>query len=264
MTEYGLFGLLPLWQITLFCALLGAMHGSFLGAILVRAPLGRSIVSRSSACDSCGRDLRAAELVPVLSFIALRGKCRTCGARIDPWQFACEVGGMAIGALPWLVTGNPVHAVGAMVMGWELLLLALLDLRHMWLPQRIVGALAGTGAAVALFRSWELGWDTAPLVVAGSGAILGFAMLQAVRLVYRRVRGREGMGGGDPLLLGAIGLWVGPLGTVEVMLGASIAGILAAAALLLTGRKLASDTALPLGTFLAAAAWPLFLLQGFG
>jgi leader peptidase (prepilin peptidase)/N-methyltransferase len=48
------------------------------------------------------------------------------------------------------------------------------------------------------------------------------------------------------------------------MLGASIAGILAAAALLLTGRKLASDTALPLGTFLAAAAWPLFLLQGFG
>lgn len=264
MTYFGVFGYLPLWQVASFGALLGAIHGSFLGAVLLRAPQGRSIVHQGSACDSCSRRLSAFELVPVLSFLVLRGRCRTCGARIDPWHFVCEVGGAIIGALPWLVGDNPVHAVGAMLMGWELLLLGLLDLRHLWLPRRFVGALAGTALAMMLFRSWEMGWSAEPVVVGLIGGGLGFALLASVRFVYRRSRGREGMGAGDPPLLGAIGLWVGSLGVIEVLLGASILGILAAIVLHLTGRKVESDTALPLGTCLAAAAWPLFLLQGFG
>lgn len=264
MTGFQIFGQLPIWQSAALGALLGAIHGSFLGAVLLRAPQGRSIVHQRSACDSCGRRLSPLELVPVISFLALSGRCRTCRSRIDPWQFGCEVGGAFIGAVPWLVADSPVHAVGAMLLGWELLLLALLDLRHLWLPRRFVGALAGTGLVMLAFRSWELGWIAQPVCSGLLGGALGFALLAAVRLLYRRSRGREGMGAGDPSLLGAIGLWLGPLGVIEVLLGASLLGILAAAGLLLTGRKVESDTALPLGTCLAAAAWPLFLLQGFG
>jgi len=78
------------------------------------------------------------------------------------------------------------------------------------------------------------------------------------------LRGAEGMGAADPWLLGAVGLWLGPLGVVEALLGASLVGIISAAMMLVLGHKVASDTALPLGSCVAVAAWPLFCLQGFG
>jgi len=254
----------PIWLCSGLGAVLGAMVGSFLGAVVVRLPAGRSIVNGRSACDSCGRVLAPIDLVPVLSYLALRGRCRTCRAPIDPWQFACEAGGAIIGAVPWLVAGSILHAAAAMLMGWVLLLLAVLDLRHFWLPHRVIAVLAGMAGLFAGVRSWEAGWNGAVLVPAIAGGMIGFAILWTVRIVYRRSRGRDGMGAADPLLLGAIGLWIGPLGVIEVLLGASILGIAAALALLLTARKVAADTPLPLGTLLAAAAWPLFLAQGFG
>jgi leader peptidase (prepilin peptidase)/N-methyltransferase len=255
---------LAAWQLALAGALLGAIIGSFLGAVLVRLPAGRSVVTGRSACDSCGRTLLPADLVPIASYLLLRGRCRGCGARIDPWQFVCETGGAVLGGLPWLVIAEPVQAGAAMAFGWLLLLLALLDVRHFWLPARLVAALAAVGGAFVAARSWLAGGDPGPLVAATSGAALGFAILAIARIAYRRLRGREGMGGGDPLLLGAIGIWLGPLGVIETLLGASLAGIVVAVALLLTGRQVESDTALPLGTALAAVAWPLFVLQGFG
>ncbi|WP_205525192.1 prepilin peptidase [Novosphingobium sp. THN1] len=94
--------------------------------------------------------------------------------------------------------------------------------------------------------------------------MLGYAMLWLIARFYLKARGREGMGSGDPPLLGAIGLWLGPLGVVETMLGASIIGIAAAIVMLVSKRKIDADTALPLGTCLAATAWLLFLLQGPG
>jgi len=250
--------------LALLGAVPGAIVGSFLGAALVRWGEGRSVVRGRSACDHCGAVLAPAELIPIASFLAQRGRCRRCTAPIDRWQFACEIGGAAAGAIPWLVTGDPFHALAGMMLGWLLLLLGLLDARHLWLPLRLVGVLAAAGAGFALFRSWQAGWDRAPLLVALLGGLVGYAMLALVRLLYRRSRGREGMGAGDPPLLAAIGLWLGPLGVIEVVLAGSIAGIFAAALFHLTGRRLAADTELPLGTCLAVAAWPLFMLQGFG
>ena len=78
------------------------------------------------------------------------------------------------------------------------------------------------------------------------------------------LRGRDGMGGGDPPLLGAIGLWVGPMGAIGAVIGASLAGMIAALVMLLARRPVAGDTALPLGTLLAAAAWVIFMTGGLG
>lgn len=150
-----------------------------------------------------------------------------------------------------------------MLMGWQLLLLALLDLRHLWLPRLLVGWLAATGLAVVLAEAW-MEQDVAPVLIGAGGAALGFLTLWLIARFYLKARGREGMGGGDPPLLGAIGLWVGPLGVVETMLGASILGIAAAIVMLVSKRKIDAETALPLGTCLAATAWPIFLLQGLG
>ncbi|WP_068077521.1 prepilin peptidase [Novosphingobium lentum] len=246
-------------------AIVGATVGSFINTALVRMPEGRSIVSGCSACDSCGRRLTFRELVPIVSYIAQRGKCRTCAAPIGRWQLVCELAGAGIALAALLAVSDGMTGLAAMVMGWQLLLLALLDARHLWLPTRLTAVLAGSGLVAAIVRSHDPG----TLAVALGGGAIGYAMLALVAAIYRRSRGRDGMGQGDPPLMGAVGLWLGPLGVVEVLLGASIIGIVGAIALMLAGRKVdgrevAADTALPLGTCIAVAAWPLFLLQGFG
>lgn len=255
--------LVPIWLLSLGGGVLGLLIGSFIGAAMVRLPEGRSVVLGRSRCDSCGKRLGPAELVPVLSFLLQRGRCTSCGASIDRWQLAAEAGGALAGAIPWFFARDALMACAAAVMGWQLLLLALLDLRHMWLPKRLVGGLAASGLAAVLLLGW-LGEFTARLSVAAVGGALGWGLLALVAFVYRRSRGQDGMGRGDPPLLGAIGIWLGPLGVVEVLLGASLAGIVAAAALMALKREVRGDTALPLGTCMAAAAWPLFVLQGFG
>jgi leader peptidase (prepilin peptidase)/N-methyltransferase len=253
---------LPLSVLIIGAATLGAVIGSFLGAVLVRLPEGRSIVGGRSTCDGCGKALTVIELVPVLSWTMQRGKCRACGVSIGAGQLACELGGAAIGIGAVLWAGDNL-VLAAMLFGWQLLLLALLDLRHLWLPRVLVGGLAFSGAMVVIARAVSLG-NFDPLLVSFSGGAMGFLLLWAGARFYLKARGREGMGAGDPPLLGAIGLWLGPLGVVEVMLGASIVGIIAAIVMLVSKRKVAADTALPLGTCLAATAWPMFLLQGLG
>ncbi|OYW48970.1 MAG: hypothetical protein B7Y36_13650 [Novosphingobium sp. 28-62-57] len=253
---------LPTSVLVTGAAVLGAVIGSFLGAVLSRMPEGRSVVRGRSACDGCGKALTVIELVPVLSWAAQRGKCRTCGAPIGGWQLACELGGVGIGVVSMLLAREG-YALAAMLLGWQLLLLALLDLRHLWLPRMLVGWLAASGLLVA-FAAARVTDDASVLGFSLTGAALGFLMLWLIARFYLKARGREGMGSGDPPLLGAIGLWVGPLGVVEVMLGASILGIIAAIVMLVSKRKVDAETALPLGTCLAATAWPMFLLQGLG
>ena len=243
--------------------LAGACMGSFIGTALVRLPAGRSVVLGRSACDACDRPISIADLVPIGSWLVLRGRCRTCGAAIGAWQFAAEVLGAGIGFAPWLLTTDPWLALLTMVMGWQLLLLAMLDARHFWLPLRLVGLLGATGLAGVIGFALRA-HPTAHIEVALIGGALGCGALALVRLLYRRVRGAEGMGAVDPWLMGAVGLWLGPLGVVEVLLGASLVGIASAATMLVMGQRVAADTALPLGTCIAVAAWPLFCLQGFG
>ena len=252
----------PPGLLILGATVLGAVIGSFLGAVLVRLPADRSVVRERSKCDHCDKPLISLELIPILSFLVQGGKCRSCGGAIGGWQLASEVGGavVGVGAVIWAREGL---ALAAMILGWQLLLLALLDLRHFWLPRVLTGWLAASGFVVVAARAWITD-AFEPLLLSLSGGALGFVMLWAIARFYRRARGREGMGAGDPPLLGAIGLWLGPLGVVEVMLGASILGIAVAIVMLVSKRKIAADTALPLGTCLAVIAWPIFLAQGLG
>lgn len=239
---------------------LGAIVGSFLGATLVRLPAGRSVVTGRSACDSCGKTLSARELVPLLSWLAQGGKCRACGAPIGAWQLGAEIGAalVAMGAVAFAMQGT---VLAAMLLGWQLLLLALLDARHMWLPRMLTALLVASGVTVAATHAYAIG-DLLPLELALLGGALGFAALWLVAFAYRRVRGREGMGGGDPPLMGAIGVWLGPQGVILTILGGTLIGLVAVLALFVAGRKLSADSVLPLGTCLAIAAWPLFVWGG--
>lgn len=246
----------------ILAALAGAAIGSFMGTALVRLPEGRSILAGRSACDTCDAPIAVHDLVPLVSWLVLRGKCRSCGATIGVWQPLAEIGGGLIGGAAVLLA-PPGLAVPAMLLGWQLLLLALIDAHHLWLPRPLTALLAASGAGFVLWRGWQ---ETSlyPLITAAAGGAIGFAMLWAVARGYRLVRGREGMGGGDPPLLGAIGLWVGPMGAIGTVIGASLIGLVAALVMLLARRPVAADTALPLGTLMAAAGWIIFLVNGWG
>jgi leader peptidase (prepilin peptidase) / N-methyltransferase len=251
----------PASLIALFAALAGAAIGSFIGTALVRLPEGRSVLSGRSACDSCGVRIGARDLVPLVSWLVLRGRCRACGAPIGVWQAGCELGGAVIGAAAVLLAPDGL-ALPAMLLGWQLLLLANIDARHLWLPRSLVALLAVSGAGFVGWQSWQAE-SLVPVWTALAGGTLGFVMLWGVARGYRMLRGRDGMGEGDPPLLGAIGLWIGPMGVIGAVIGASLLGMVAALAMLLARKPVAADTALPLGTLLAAAAWTIFLVTGW-
>lgn len=238
-----------IWPLLL--ALLGAIIGSFLATLLVRWPEERSVLGGRSACDGCGRTLAAWELVPLASAALLHGRCRTCDATIDWRHPAMEIGCAAIGAVTGLVAPGLTGAAGA-VFGWLLLTLAALDWAELWLPDPLTGVLALTGLASTL---------VAPpaLVDRLIGGAAGFASLWAIATGYRALRGREGLGGGDPKLFGAIGLWLGWRLLPTVLLLAALVGLGVVLFQYLRGRSVAADQALPFGAFLAVAAYPAWL-----
>nr|WP_184116843.1 A24 family peptidase [Sphingomonas abaci] len=233
---------------------LGLILGSFIGALVVRWPQGRSVASGRSACDGCGRTLRAVELVPLLSALWQRGRCRSCGAAIDPIHWQMEAAALAIGVSAGLVAPGAAGMAGA-AFGWLLLALAALDWRAFWLPDRLTGLLAAIGILGAMADV------PPPMADRLVGGALGFGLLWAIAAGYRRWRGREGMGGGDPKLFGAIGLWLGWRMLPAVLLVAALIGLGVVVARRLAGRPMAADDALPFGTLLAMAAYPAWLMM---
>ena len=232
---------------------LGAVIGSFLAAILVRWPAGRSIARGRSHCEACGRTLSPRDLVPILSWFMVKGRCRHCGARIDKRLLAIEAGGALIGLTAILAHPLPA-AIFTAIFGWWLFLLAALDVEHQWLPDRLTWPLLLAGLPVAWVGIGP------PLDERLIGAAAGFGSLFLLGWAYRRARGREGLGGGDPKLFGAIGAWVGWQALPYVLLGAGAIGLAVVGAMAVRGQAPAATDRLPLGTMLSLAAWPAWLL----
>ncbi len=232
---------------------LGAVIGSFLAAVLVRWPQGRSVARGRSQCDRCGRRLGAVDLVPILSYILARGRCRHCGGTIDRRLLAIEAGAALIGLTA--IAAHPLPAaLFTALFGWWLFLLAALDVEHQWLPDRLTLTLLPAGLAVAALG---VGPELEARLI---GAALGYASLALIGWGYAKLRGREGLGGGDPKMFAAIGAWLGWPLLPHVLLGAGLIGLAAVLLMRLRGRAVAATDRLPLGTLMALAAWPAWLL----
>lgn len=227
---------------------LGLVFGSFLTVAIHRVPAGESIVRPRSRCPSCGSELRAADNVPVVSWVRLRGRCRSCGARISPVYPLME---LATGVLFVAVAFSHAEIWTAVLLAPFLGLLAaisVIDLRHRKIPNRLVLPAVGLGVGFVVVA------DLAGSQLDAVRAVLGLLSYGAGLLVVALIAPR-GMGMGDVKLAGLIGLALGGLGLrfVVVAAGAGIAlgGVGAAVALALgAGRK----SALPFGPFLAAGA----------
>jgi leader peptidase (prepilin peptidase)/N-methyltransferase len=231
----------------------GAIAGSFLATLAIRWGRGDSVAQGRSHCDSCGIAVPAWRLMPILSFALAAGRCGACGGRIDPRQPAMEtlcavIGGVALGLQPGL------EGLAGALFGWMLATLALLDLDHFWLPDALVLPLGLFGLAAGL-----AGLDP-PIIDRLIGATAAFLVLTLIAWSYRRARGRTGLGQGDAKLLAAIGAWLGWRALPWVVLAAALVGLGWCVLLLVRGRKVSATDQLPLGTLLAIAAWPCWVI----
>ena len=243
---------------------IGAVVGSFVTLVADRLPRGEGWATGRSSCRSCGHVLGPLELLPLVSLAVQRGRCARCRIPLPADLWLGEVGGALVAAIALERGGDVAGMLALAAFGWALVLLALIDARHLWLPDAITLPLAGCGLAAALVLRLsvigaDIGSDIGPalgpdLGQRALGLVLGWAALEALRRGYRLLRHSEGMGGGDPKLLGAIGAWVGASALPMVVLAAALMGIAWALIQAARGRPAGGTTPIPLGTMLALAA----------
>ena len=237
---------------------LGLIVGSFIGLVSLRLPLGEGVVAGRSRCNGCGHPLPPWRLVPLISWLIARGRCRDCGARIPIRYPLIEAGCALTGVAAGLSQPDMAMAAFTALLGWQLLLIAIIDGEHFWLPDRLTIPLLITGLAASLLP------DTLHIIDSATGAVAGFATLRLLAWLYRRARGRDGLGGGDPFLFAAIGAWVGWIGLPTVLIWASSAGLSVVVAAYWTDRRLSGSSRLPFGVFLAVGAWFTWLYGPLG
>jgi len=205
-----------------------------------------NLATPPSSCPGCGHRIRALENLPVISYLALRGKCAACGARISPRYPAVELlAAVAAGYSAWHF-GFGWSAFGAMVFLWSMIALACIDLDTQLLPDSITLPLLWAGLLINLRGTFvEL-----PSAVIGAAA--GYLVLWAVYWGFKLLTGKEGMGFGDFKLLGAIGAWLGWKTLPLVILLSSFVGALVGVVLIVLARR-GREVPIPFGPYLAAA-----------
>jgi len=264
--------LLPHGVLVAFAIALGLVVGSFLNVVIHRLPImldrawhaeaadatGKLCVDDGlparydlwlprSACPHCGHVLRAWENIPVFSWLALRGRCSQCNARvslryplIELASAACAVGALAL-------FGPSVKAVAAFALCATLIATSAIDLEHQLLPDSLTLPLLWGGLIVNLAGRF------ATLHDAVIGAIAGYLALWCVYWVFRLLRGVEGIGYGDFKLLAALGAWLGWAALPQIVAIAAVAGALTGLVATWAGRR-RFDEPLPFGPYLAAGA----------
>ena len=261
-----------------FALLLGLIVGSFLNVLVHRLPImlehqwqaeAREVLALPSEapaprfdlflppsqCPHCAHRIRPWENIPVVSYLALRGRCSACQARISPRYPLVEI---ACGALTLFAAwhlGFTVAALALMVLSWGLLAMSLIDIEHHLLPDALVLPLLWLGLIANAFELFV------PLEDALWGTVAGYLSLWSVFWVFKLVTGKEGMGYGDFKLLAMLGAWGGWQILPLTLLLSSLLGAVIGLIMLRLQRKQAS-TPIPFGPYLAIAGWIALLWGG--
>ena len=226
--------------------------GSFVGLVAHRLPRAEPVIFGRSACTSCHTQLTARDLVPLLSWLAARGRCRHCNAPLSARYPLTELAALVIALWAASVLGGWSVLIGCLL-GWALLTLTLIDLREKMLPDMITLPLIAIGLAATLFLE-----PLDPLAHA-IGAAAGLALFLAVGAIFRRLRGYDGLGGGDAKLFAAAGAWVGWMGLPSVLLIATVVALAVVLVKMLTRRRNIAREEIAFGPYLCFGFWIVWL-----
>ena len=253
---------------TLCAAVFGLMIGSFLNVVIYRLPKmmqresDNYVASESglplphsgkfnlmlprSACPHCGHQIGALENIPVLSYLAIGGKCRGCKAAISPRYPVVELLTGALSAAMVWHFGSGVAGLAALVFGFILIALTFIDADTQLLPDDLTLPLLWLGLLVNLNGTFT------SLSSAVIGAVAGYLCLWSIYWLFKLATGKEGMGYGDFKLLAALGAWMGwAMLPIIILLSSMVAAVIGLAMMAL--RKIGRDTPLPFGPYLAGA-----------
>ena len=225
---------------------LGLVVGSFLNVCIYRLPRGQSVNWPGSRCRTCDRTLSWYENVPVVSWVVLRGRCRTCGERISVMYPIVEIITAALFIAGYFVYGwTPLLAV-RLAFACAMVVLFVIDLQHYLLPNIITVP----GIVIGFVLSFFLppGWKASLI-----GLIAGGGVLFAIAEAWYRLRGIEGLGMGDVKMLAMIGAFLGWKLVLVTLVLSSFAGSLIGIGAIALGRG-GMKSVLPFGTFLAVGA----------
>lgn len=242
----------------------GLLWGSFSNVVIARLPQGGSVVSPPSTTPCCRSRIRVWQNIPVISWIFLRGRCASCGARIS-WRYpVVEALGGLLSALAFVYVAGGLSLWrmwevpgGELLLAWVflsfmlilLLQIAWIDAVHALIPHVLTVSLALLGLVFSWWYPATPVWRT--VVFAGSvpAAVVGFSTgwgsLFVVAFVYELLTGRRGIGGGDLMLFGALGAWFGGYALPVVMLLAALVAILSLLLAALFGREVLVDASAP-------------------
>lgn len=227
---------------TVFIGLFGLVFGSFYNVVGLRVPKSESIVTPPSHCTKCGRQLTLLDLVPVLSYVFLGGKCRGCGERIS-WVYPVfELMTGVLFAFSYWQLGFSVELAVALLFVSLLVIIVVSDFAYMLIPDKVLLFFLPLLIVGRIFSPLDAWWDS--LV----GAVVGFAILYFIAVLSR-----GGMGGGDIKLFFLIGLVLGALHTLLTLFLASVIGMIVGI-IVLRVRNQGRRTPVPFGPSIALAA----------
>lgn len=230
---------------TVFSFLFGLILGSFLNVCIYRIPHRKSIIHPPSSCPHCGARIKVYDNIPLISYMVLLGKCRSCRQSIPIRYPVVEFLTGCLSTALFIRYGLSPQYFLFLAFSASLVIVSFIDLRHKIIPDVISlpGILVGL-AAISLFKLNGLSWKDSII-----GIIVGGGSLLLIGLVFEWLRGKEGMGMGDVKLLAMIGAWMGYLALPYIVLISSLTGMLiGGGSLLLTRRKLGQK--IPYGPFL--------------
>ena len=236
--------------VVVLAGVFGLLIGSFLNVVVYRVPAGRSIVSPPSACPGCGDRIRPIDNVPVLSWVALRGRCHACSERISVRYPLVEGGTGVLFSLVASWSHDPWQLVAYCYFVAIAVSLALIDIDTHRLPNAIVLPSYVIGALLLAVASWSSG-DWSALARAGIAAVVLFTIYFLMLVTYP-----AGMGFGDVKLAGVIGMYLGWLGWGAFIVGSFAAFLLggAFAVVLVVTRRVARKSGIPFGPWMLLGA----------
>ncbi|HEX9301278.1 MAG TPA: A24 family peptidase [Casimicrobiaceae bacterium] len=220
-------------------------------------PVYNLVVPRS-ACPACGHRITALENIPVVSWLALRGRCSACRAKIPARYPIVEILGGLLAAYAIYHFGPTAKGVAACVLLWTLLALTMIDVDTQLLPDDLTLPLLWAGLFVNLLGDKGVMGSFVSLNEAVIGAIAGYLSLWTVYWLFKLIRGKEGMGYGDFKLLAALGAWLGwQMLPLIVLLSSVVGAVVGIALIVFKGRD--HNIPIPFGPYLAiAGAFALF------
>lgn len=237
----------PVIAYNIFAFIYGAVVGSFLNVCICRLPENRSVVSPPSSCPLCSYRIKWYDNIPIVSYILLGGKCRSCRARISMRYPLVEIINGLLTLMLFIKFGPTLSFLALFILCSSLVVITFIDFDHQIIPDVISLPGIAVGFAFSFFLPW-LGWkDSLIGLLAGGGSLL------LVAYGYQLLTGKDGMGGGDVKLLAMLGAFLGWRSILFIIFSASLVGSVIGVGLMLArGRD--SKLPIPFGPFLALGA----------